>query len=51
MIFNKSQGKFLHGVINQWVNEETIPQKTADHLRWSFSIRPFDWKKLARYSF
>jgi hypothetical protein len=51
MIFNKTQGKFLHGVIDQWVNDETIPQETAELLRQSFSVRPFDWKKLAKYSF
>jgi hypothetical protein len=51
MIFNKTQGKFLHRVINQWADEETIPRETADLLRQSFSIRPFDWKKLAKYSF
>jgi hypothetical protein len=51
MIFNKKQGEFLRGVIDQWAREETIPQETAEHLRQSFSIRPFDWKKLAKYSF
>jgi hypothetical protein len=51
MIFNKTQGKFLHGVIDQWADDQTIAQETADLLRQSFSIRPFDWKKLAKYSF
>jgi hypothetical protein len=51
MLLNKTQGKFLHGVIDQWVNEETIAPETAGHLRQSFSVRPFDWKKLAKYSF
>ncbi|MDR2926481.1 MAG: DUF2157 domain-containing protein [Azoarcus sp.] len=51
MLFNKSQGNFLHGVIRQWENDEVIPQETAALLRQSFSIRPFDWKKLAKYSF
>ena len=50
MIFNQSQGKFLHKLIDQWANEKTIPPETADLLRQSFSIRPFDWKKLAKYS-
>ncbi|MCL2523671.1 MAG: DUF2157 domain-containing protein [Betaproteobacteria bacterium] len=51
MIVTKTQGKFLHGVIDQWVAEQTIPPETAEHLRQSFSIRPFDWKKLAKYCF
>jgi hypothetical protein len=51
MIFNQAQGKFLRQVIDQWADEQTIPPETADLLRQSFSIRPFDWKKLAKYSF
>ena len=51
MLLNKKQGKFLHGVIDQWVKEKVIPPETAEHLRQGFSIRPFDWKKLAKYSF
>jgi hypothetical protein len=51
MLWNKKQGKFLHGVIDQWMNEETIDRDTAGRLRQSVSIRPFDWKKLAKYSF
>jgi hypothetical protein len=51
MIFNKTHGKFLLDVIGQWEDEKTIPPETAALLRHSFSIRPFDWKKLAKYSF
>ena len=51
MIFNKKQGKFLLGVIDKWAEQETISQETADRLRESVSIRKFDWKKLAKYSF
>ena len=51
MIFNKKQGNFLLGVIDKWVAEETISQETAARLRESNSIRKFDWKKLAKYSF
>lgn len=51
MIFNKTQGSFLHDVIRQWENNEVVPQETAELLRQSFSIRPFDWKKLAKYAF
>ena len=51
MIFNKKQGNFLLGVIDKWVEQETISQETAARLRESVSIRKFDWKKLAKYSF
>ena len=50
MIFNKKKGKFLQGIIGRWADDGTITQETAAHLRQSFSIRPFDWKKLAKYS-
>ncbi|MDR0777357.1 MAG: hypothetical protein LBE81_12080 [Azonexus sp.] len=51
MIFNKKQGKFLLDVIDEWVAKETVSQEIAASLRESFTIRPFDWKRLAKYSF
>jgi len=51
LIFNKKQGNFLLGVIDKWAEQETISQETAASLRESVSIRSFDWKKLAKYSF
>jgi hypothetical protein len=51
MLFNKRQGKFIHSVIDQWAVQEMVSQEAAARLRESISIRPFDWKKLAKYSF
>ena len=51
MNLNKKQGKFLHHIIREWEIEETISPETADILKKSFSIRKFDFKKLAKYSF
>lgn len=51
MRFNKAQGQFLADVIGQWQNGGTIDSETAKALKDSFSIRPFDWAKLAMYSF
>jgi len=51
MKFNKKQGKFLNDTISQWETNETITKDTAKTLKNSFSIRPFDYKKLAKYSF
>ncbi|MCL2651998.1 MAG: DUF2157 domain-containing protein [Candidatus Azobacteroides sp.] len=51
MIFNKKQGKFLNDTITEWETSGTITKDTADTLKNSFSIRPFDYKKLAKYSF
>ena len=51
MNLNKKQGKFLNYIISQWEAEETISPETAVTLKNSFSIRKFDFKKLAKYSF
>ena len=51
MKFNKKQGHFLNDTINKWETNGTITKETADLLKDSYSIRPFDWKKLAKYSF
>lgn len=51
MRFNKRQGQFLTETIDRWRADGTITQDTANALKGSFTIRPFDWKRLARYSF
>ena len=51
MKYNKKQGQFLNDTINHWETSGTITKDTADTLKNSFSIRPFDYKKLAKYSF
>ena len=51
MKFNKKQGHFLTETINEWETKGTISKEIADTLKNSYSIRPFDFKKLAKYSF
>ena len=51
MKFSKKQGHFLNDIISKWEANETITKETANTLKNSYSIRPFDWKKLAKYSF
>jgi hypothetical protein len=51
MDFSKKQGQFLNDTISQWETNGTITKDTAESLKKSFSIRPFDYKKLAKYSF
>jgi len=48
---SKKQGKFLHDVIAHWNHDELIDEAMRDKLIDSIEIRPFDWKKLAKYSF
>ena len=51
MKFNKKQGHFLKETINEWETNGTISKEISDRLKNSYSIRPFDFKKLAKYSF
>ena len=51
MTLNKKQGSFLKETISQWEANGTITKEAAATLQNSFSIRPFDFKKLAKYSF
>ena len=51
MKFNKKQGQFLNETISQWEENGTISKEVAEALKKSYSIRPFDFKKLAKYSF
>lgn len=51
MILNKKKGHFLNKIIDQWETNGIVNEETADAMRNSYSIRPFDYKKLAKYSF
>lgn len=51
MKFNKKQGRFLLEIIQEWEQNGIITNETAESLKASFSIRTFDWKKFAKYSF
>lgn len=51
MRFNRKQGQFLADVISQWEADGTVNPETADTLKNSYAIRPFDWRRLAKYSF
>ncbi len=51
MRFNRKQGQFLREVIARWETDGTIGADTANALKNSFAVRPFDWARLARYAF
>ncbi len=51
MKLNKKQGQFLTSTINHWLENAVISTEEADRLKGSYSIRAFDWKKLAAYCF
>ncbi|MFN8395053.1 MAG: DUF2157 domain-containing protein [Bacteroidia bacterium] len=51
MILNRKQGHFLADTIDQWQQANVITPEDAVRLRNSYSVRPFDWKRLAMYCF
>ena len=51
MKLNKTQGNFLRGVIERWEAEGTVTTDTANRLKTSYTVRSFEWKELAKYSF
>lgn len=51
MKLNKSQGDFLERVIGRWEAEGCLDKETAERLKTTYTVRPFEWKELARYSF
>lgn len=51
MKLNKKQGLFLKHTIEYWQQQGTITPDVANDLNNSFSIRSFDWERLAKYSF
>jgi len=51
MNVNKKQGKLINDTIDYWKNSAIIDNDTSQKLRDSIKIRPFDWKRLAKYSF
>lgn len=51
MRYNKKQGAFLAEVISHWETDGTVDAETAGRLKSSYAVRPFDWRRLAMYSF
>lgn len=51
MKLNKKQGLFLKHTIDHWQQQGIITPEVANDLNSSFSIRSFDWERLAKYSF
>lgn len=51
MHLNKKQGHFLNETIQTWESNGILSKEVADKLKASYTIRPFDYKKLAKYSF
>ncbi|MEW5803063.1 MAG: DUF2157 domain-containing protein [bacterium] len=51
MKLNKKSGKLVQTVIQKWKEDALLSPEDADRLFKSIAIVPFDWKRLAKYSF
>ncbi len=51
MRITRKRAKFLRDMIRHWEEKEILSTAKADELRDSFEAVPFDWRRLARYSF
>lgn len=51
MNVNKKQGRFIHNAIEQWERDGIIDHTMGQTLQATVHVRPFDWKRLAKYSF
>ena len=48
---DKTESEFLNNTISHWQKEGLIDAGTADALHGSYTVKGFDWMRLARYSF
>jgi MFS family permease len=51
LTFSRKQHSLLTRVIERWRDAGTVDQDVANTLRQSIAVAPFDWQRLARYSF
>ncbi|MBI9091740.1 MAG: DUF2157 domain-containing protein [Desulfobacterium sp.] len=51
MKLSRKKAKIAQDLLGQWVSEGVISTPEAERLNRSYEVVPFDWKRLARYSF
>ena len=51
MRVNRNQATALRGAIEHWNRNGLLDEKTTSTLQQDIEIVPFDWKRLAKYSF
>jgi len=51
MLTTKTKAQALRQAIEAWKNEGLLDEEKANQLDESIEVLPFDWKRLARYSF
>ncbi len=51
MKVSKDDGRVLDDAIAQWQTERLLTQEEASKLKRSYEVAPFDWQRVAKYSF
>ena len=51
MKLSRKQAAFLHEAVAQWRKEGVLPETQAGLLTSTIQVQPFDWRRLAKYSF
>jgi hypothetical protein len=47
----RKQAALLHDAIERWRQEEVLLDAQAEQLAGTIEVQPFDWRRLAKYSF
>ncbi len=50
MNVNQEKAEFLDEMIDTWQNDQLLSPEKATELKKSYSVKSFDWQKLAQYS-
>ncbi|WP_026896837.1 DUF2157 domain-containing protein [Daejeonella oryzae] len=48
---DKEESEFLDSTIKKWESDGLLDTETASKLRSSYTVKGFDWRRLAQYSF
>ncbi|KXS54530.1 MAG: hypothetical protein AWU57_1101 [Marinobacter sp. T13-3] len=51
MRVSKKEGRILENAIAQWQQSGVISEQESEKLQAAYQVTPFDWKRLAKYSF
>lgn len=51
MELTRKRAAFLEKAIQRWKENDIVSQEDTDKLLGSLEVVPFDWRRLAKYSF
>ena len=51
LILDKEESEFLNSTLKHWESQGLLETKIANQLRSTYTVKGFDWRRLAQYSF